>query len=234
MAQDAGVVVAFVTARPPHSVDALSDHMSLEGVAVCCNGAMLYDLKQRQVIEHRTFPVETCHALINTLREAIPGVSFAVQNATDFSQEPHFPPYWDDWYAEPVPRVACALTVLDAPVAKIIAHHGSHGVDGLTALVATCVGDRAHLSHSGLPIVELAPAGVTKASGLEALCSRLGISASNVVAFGDMPNDLEMLAFAGHSVGVANAHPDVLALVSEITLSNDQDGVAVVIERLLG
>ncbi|MGA0602826.1 HAD family hydrolase [Caulobacter sp. KR2-114] len=233
VAHEAGVAIAFVTARPPESVVTLSDQMELPGVAVCCNGAVIYDLALRRVREHRTFPARFGHTLITELRERIPGLAFAVQNLGDFSQEHHFPPYWDEWYAGPVTRVPCALALVEEPVTKIIAHHPSHDAERLAALVATHVDGRAHLSHSGLPIVELAPAGVTKASGLEALCTSLGICASHVVAFGDMPNDLEMLAFAGHSVGVANAHPEVLATVSEITSSNDEDGVAVVIERLL-
>jgi hypothetical protein len=52
-----------------------------------------------------------------------------------------------------------------------------------------------------------------------------------VVAFGDMPNDLDMLSWAGHGVAVANAHRDVLAVVDEVTASNDEDGVALVLER---
>jgi hydroxymethylpyrimidine pyrophosphatase-like HAD family hydrolase len=54
-----------------------------------------------------------------------------------------------------------------------------------------------------------------------------------VVAFGDMPNDIPMLEWAGHAVAVANAHPDVLAVSREVTASNDDDGVALVLERLL-
>jgi hydroxymethylpyrimidine pyrophosphatase-like HAD family hydrolase len=51
------------------------------------------------------------------------------------------------------------------------------------------------------------------------------------VAFGDMPNDLPMLAWAGHGVAVANAHPEVLAIAAEVTGRNDDDGVAQVLER---
>ena len=63
---------------------------------------------------------------------------------------------------------------------------------------------------------------------------RAGIPAAQVVAFGDMPNDLPMLAWAGRAVAVANAHPEVLALSDEVTASNDDDGVALVLERLVG
>lgn len=144
-----------------------------------------------------------------------------------------FPPYWDDWHPEPVRRVDCALTLLPGRVAKIIAHHPAYDADALSEFLGAHVRNRAEISHSGLPIIELAPAGISKGSGLASLCDSFGIDAAKVVAFGDMPNDLEMLSFAGHSVGVANAHPQVLGVVDEITLSNDDDGVALVIERLL-
>ena len=74
---------------------------------------------------------------------------------------------------------------------------------------------------------------MTKATGLAGLAQRAGIGAAEVVAFGDMPNDLPMLAWAGRAVAVANAHPTVLAAADEVTASNDDDGVALVLERLL-
>jgi hypothetical protein len=49
-----------------------------------------------------------------------------------------------------------------------------------------------------------------------------------------MPNDLPMLVWAGHSVAVANAHPEVIGAADEVTASNDDDGVAEVLERVFG
>jgi hydroxymethylpyrimidine pyrophosphatase-like HAD family hydrolase len=74
---------------------------------------------------------------------------------------------------------------------------------------------------------------VHKGWALETLCAKLGIRAEEVIAFGDMPNDLPMLAWAGHGVAVANAHPEVLQQADEITLSYMEDGVAAVLERLI-
>lgn len=232
-AQTAGIKVAFVTARPPRDVETLAESLGLTGLAVCCNGALLYDLAKREVVGSHHFEADVGRAIITDLRRWVPGVSFAIQHGADFSQEHTFPPYWDDWQAEPVQRVGCAVPLLEESVAKIIAHHPSHNAEAMSELVGARVYDRAQISHSGLPIVELAPAGISKGSGLGFLCNGLGIRSGDVVAFGDMPNDLEMLAFAGHSVAVANAHPRVLGAVKEVTLTNDDDGVAVVIERLL-
>ena len=75
-------------------------------------------------------------------------------------------------------------------------------------------------------------AGVNKASALAELCEELGIDAGDVIAFGDHLNDLPMLAWAGRAVAVANAHPDVVEIADELTATNDEDGVALVLERL--
>ncbi len=89
-----------------------------------------------------------------------------------------------------------------------------------------------HSSHSGL--VEISAAGVTKAAGLAWYCHRIGIAADDVLAFGDMPNDVPMLTWAGRAVAVANAHPAVLAVADEVTSANSTDGVAAYLEKIFG
>src|SRR5207248_956601 len=96
------------------------------------------------------------------------------------------------------------------------------------------VGDMAELTHSnaGDGMLEISAFGVSKASTLARLCERQGIGPEEVIAFGDMPNDLAMLRWAGHAVAVANAHPDVLAAADEVTAAHDEAGVSLVLERL--
>ena len=87
--------------------------------------------------------------------------------------------------------------------------------------------------HSnGLRLIEAVAAGVSKASALADLAAREGIAPADVIAFGDMPNDLPMLAWAGTSYAVANAHPDVLAAVDRVIGANEDDGVAETLEQL--
>jgi hydroxymethylpyrimidine pyrophosphatase-like HAD family hydrolase len=84
---------------------------------------------------------------------------------------------------------------------------------------------------SGPGTVELQPCGVTKATGLALAAERLGLTPERTMAFGDMPNDLPMFAWAGHGVAMANAHAELRAAADEVTLSNEEDGVAVILER---
>ncbi len=95
------------------------------------------------------------------------------------------------------------------------------------------IAEATHSSSSG--VVEMSAAGVTKAAGLAWVAATGSASRrGDVIAFGDMPNDLPMLAWAGRGVAMANGHPAVLAAADEVTaLTNDDDGVAAYLESLL-
>ncbi|HEY4029782.1 MAG TPA: HAD family hydrolase [Caulobacteraceae bacterium] len=232
-AQDAGITVAFVTARPPRDIRRLIDEAGLSGVAVCSNGAILYDAGAGAVLRHSQLGAELGRVLIHDLRAAEPDIAFATEHGHKLGLEPHFPPLFAETVHDHVPRVACALELCEEEPTKLIVHHPRHGADALAERIRAVVGGRGEVTHSGWPIVEIGPLGVSKASGLAWLCAELDAPASQVIAFGDMPNDIPMLAFAGRAVGVANAHPDVLAVAHEVTASNEEDGVAQVIERIL-
>ena len=122
------------------------------------------------------------------------------------------------------------------PAVKLMLRHTEHSPDVLVSRARAACGHLAEFSHSSAAdtLLEISAAGVSKASALARLCESRGIDRSDVIAFGDMPNDLPMLAWAGYSVAVANAHPDVRAAADEVTASNDESGVALVLERLFG
>ena len=102
------------------------------------------------------------------------------------------------------------------------------------AEVSRVVGSRAIVSFSGVGgLAEINAAGVTKAAVLADWCAERAIGAEDVWAFGDMPNDLPMLAWAGTSYAMSNAHPDVIATATHRARSNDEDGVAEVLEQLI-
>jgi hydroxymethylpyrimidine pyrophosphatase-like HAD family hydrolase len=119
-------------------------------------------------------------------------------------------------------------------VLKILAYHPEIEPDAFLTLARIAIGDRADVTRSSpSALLEISGPGVSKASTLALCCAERGISHEEVVAFGDMPNDVEMLTWAGRSYAMDNAHPDVLAAASGRTVANNDDGVAVVIERLI-
>ncbi|MFF5447428.1 Cof-type HAD-IIB family hydrolase [Streptomyces sp. NPDC012888] len=240
-AEEAGILVFFVTGRPARWMDVVSDHVHGHGLAICANGAAVVDLHaDGRIIEVRPLARPAARAVVDLLREAAPGTSFAVELTTGIHYEPAYPPFFQD----PGATVATAEKLLreereeqgslSAPVLKLLAHHPELDPDEFLTLARAAVGDLASITRSSpTALLEISGPGVSKASTLALACAERGISAAEVVAFGDMPNDVEMLTWAGTSYAMGNAHPAVIAAASGRTVANEEDGVAVVIERIL-
>ncbi|HEY7122841.1 MAG TPA: Cof-type HAD-IIB family hydrolase [Ktedonobacterales bacterium] len=230
-AQELGLTVVLASGRSPRNLIGIARDAGLGGLAICCNGAMIYDLDQEAVIQHTTLETAVARELIVRLREAMPGVCFCVELGTSIGMEPAYLALRQRPPREP-PLVDDALALCSGPVTKIIVRHPSHSVETVLEMTRAAA-NGSEVTFSGFSFIEVAAAGVDKGQALKMLCARLNVDASEVIAFGDMPNDLGMLAWAGHGVAMANAHPDVLKQAREITLSHMDDGVAVVLERML-
>jgi Cof subfamily protein (haloacid dehalogenase superfamily) len=228
--QRAGIVVTVVSARGPRGVREIVSTTDLGGAAICSNGAIVIDLPSGSIRRLRAFETEVAVELVHALRRRVPGVLFGVEREA-FAHEPGFSAW--EWTPPPGTRVADAVELLDQPPTKLIARHADHDVEALAAAAEEVAGDIASVSVSGSWVVEISPAGVNKAAALAELCDELDVAASEVVAFGDHLNDIPMLSWAGRSVAVANAHPEVTAAAGEVTASNDDDGVAIVLEQLV-
>jgi Cof subfamily protein (haloacid dehalogenase superfamily) len=235
--QAAGVLVVLVTARPAHTAETLAREIGVSGLALCSNGAVVYDLAREEIVRHTPLAVETARRLIAALRAAVPDVCFAFIRGRRFACEPAYlriadpSDHADGFLASAI--LDDALVLCEEAPTKLIARHPVVDVDELLERVRGLGLDGFEATHSGASFVEIAAAGVTKAWALAALCADLGISPDHVVAFGDAPNDLPMLRWAGRGIAVANAHPAVLAAVQEIAPSNEDDGVAAILEQLL-
>jgi Cof subfamily protein (haloacid dehalogenase superfamily) len=227
----AGVVVVIVTARGPSSVTELAHDAGIEGSAICSNGALIIDLANGEILRERLLETELAIQLVHGLRERLQGIVFAVEHQA-FAHEPGFAAW--GWEPPAGTRVADALELLAGPATKLILRHTDHEVEAIAAVARELAGNGATVVQSGADAIEVTAAGVNKAAGLAEVAEELGIDAADVIAFGDFPNDVPMLAWAGRGVAVANAHAEVLAVANEVTASNDDDGVAVVLEQLAG
>ncbi|MDG9727342.1 HAD-IIB family hydrolase [Streptomyces sp. DH41] len=240
-AEEAGIEVFFVTGRPARWMDVVSAHVHGHGLAICGNGAAVVDLHggpgAHRFVKVRELARENALDAVRLLREAAPGTVYAVEQTYDFHQEPAYP----KMHMEVPDDLAPAEEILAPggraaaqPVLKILAFHPELDPDGFLTLARLAIGDRANVTRSSsTALLEISGPEVSKASTLALCCAERGISHEEVVAFGDMPNDVEMLTWAGRSYAMGNAHPDVVAAASGRTVANNDDGVAVVIERLL-
>ncbi len=230
-AEAAGATVVFCTARPHRGLAELADATAHRGVVICNNGAMLWDLHTESVLETSPLQPAIARKLVTLLEAEVPGGAWAVERARGFGHEPGYVTRW------PIPEDAAVDAIhrlISEPAVKLMLRHGEMTADVLLARARATCGHLAELSHSSTTdaLLEISAAGVSKATALARFCAQRQIDRRDVIAFGDMPNDLAMLAWAGHSVAVANAHPEVQATAREVTASNDEAGVALVLERL--
>ncbi|MEV3852877.1 HAD hydrolase family protein [Streptomyces sp. NPDC050095] len=240
-AEEAGIEVFFVTGRPARWMDVVSDHLHGHGLAICGNGAAVVDLHggpgNHRFVTIRELAVPDALDVVRVLRTAAPGTSFAVERTGGLHHEPTYPPLHLDPGESVAPAeklLAADAAVADQPVLKVLAYHPELGPDAFLTLARTAVGDLAAITRSSpSALLEISERSVSKASTLALCCEERGISPAEVVAFGDMPNDMEMLAWAGTSYAMGNAHPDVLTAATGVTATNNDDGVARVIEDIL-
>jgi hydroxymethylpyrimidine pyrophosphatase-like HAD family hydrolase len=241
----AGTPFVLVTGRPPRWATPIARAAGLSGYAVCSNGAAVLDLATGRVVFSRDLDPMDLHDVTHGLRALLPDIRVAAERTPHggagaphvFATEPGFRNPWgnpkdtDGMDAEnnEVPTAE----VLGHPATKLLIRHHDLSSGDLAAAARTVVdGTGLEITFStNRGLIELSAAGITKATGLAEVCELLEVPAARVVAFGDMPNDLEMLRWAGHGVAMANAHPDVLAAANEVTAPNSEDGVAQVLER---
>jgi Cof subfamily protein (haloacid dehalogenase superfamily) len=234
-AERAGIEVFYVTGRPARWMGVVSEHVAGHGIAICANGASVYDLHRDRLVEVFPLAVADALAVVAALRAEVPDVTFAVERTDHFGYEPEYPVMvrWTDERTR-VGSIEELLTGAGGPVLKLLARHADQDPDGFLVAARKAAGQCAEFTRSSpIALLEVSALGVSKATTLAHCCAERGVTPAEVVAFGDMPNDLAMLTWAGTSYAVANAHPQVLAATPHRTASNNEDGVARVIEDIL-
>lgn len=225
--RDDGVPFVLATGRPPRWMHGVRKVLGY-GTAVCCNGAVLLDLEPMEIVDEAPLTPDALQVITAELRDRQPTTWFAVEYGWEFRHEPVYRPRWD------VDAPGVAVATLDemtaTPAAKLLARHGSMEPDAFVELIESVVGNRATVTHSSTDaLAEISAPGVTKATGLATVAARHGIGPEDVVVFGDMPNDIAAFEWVrdggGRAVAMAHAHPDLLAVATDVTLGNDEDGV---------
>lgn len=232
-ARAAGAEIVFVTARAPRGVQEIAAQAEVTGTAICSNGAVVYDLATDEITASNPLDPQAARKVAEALALALPDVGLAVETGRNVLIEAAYTRRIEHDVA--FYREVDSVFGVDQPIVKLLALSPSRTADEMYAAVSDTIGDLAEVTYSGLEgLLEISAPGVTKAATLDRLCRERGVGAGDVVAFGDMPNDLAVLLYAGAGYAMANAHEMVLAAAEHRTLSNDEDGVAVVLEDLLG
>ncbi len=235
---DDGAHFILATGRPPRWIPPVVDGLGLAPLAVCGNGAVLYDSDADRVLEARVLDVETLDWVAELAYRVLPGCGLAAERIGESAHDAATPqfvssPDYEHAWLNPDNTEVSVREVLSAPAIKLLIRSPKELSESMRAALVPHVGDRADITFStNNGLIEVSAHGVTKASGVRELARRLGIeNSAGIIAFGDMPNDVPMLEFAGHGVAMANAHPAAIAAADEVTATNNDDGVARVLER---
>lgn len=225
----AGVGVVAVTGRPWQWVLDFARRHELHPYAVVSNGAALVHVETGEV-EHNGLADGTVVALMERIRDVVPGITFALDTSDDLYHEPgfHDPGYLGQHLVEDLAAVA------ERDVIKLIARKDGLPGAALVELLDHEVLDGVALPYAGYgEWVELLASGVSKASGLAVVASRLGLGPDDVWVIGDEWNDVPMFEWAGTAIAMGNAPDHVQAAADLVAPSADDDGVAAVLESLL-
>ncbi|MET4003559.1 Cof subfamily protein (haloacid dehalogenase superfamily) [Arthrobacter sp. UYCu511] len=229
----AGVDIVFVTGRPPRWLDPIREQIGHTGTVICSNGAVSYDLATEEVTASHVLDWDTVAQVRAIVTELAPEPYFALESLTGFHVEDGF--FGNRTAGAGLVPGALTPGMADGGIIKMLAILHSGNADEFLNLVRPGVASLMTVTHSApdMALLEMGPLGVNKAVTLAQYAAARGIDAADVVAFGDMPNDIEMLSWAGAGYAMASGHPDALAAAALQAPRFELDGVAQVIESRL-
>jgi Cof subfamily protein (haloacid dehalogenase superfamily) len=195
------------------------------------NGGHRLNMETLELEERLLFTEDQLAAMVADLPFHLDGIGFGFEHTAGFTYDAGFRSVFPQAF-DGGPRRDTTNWAPD-DVGKVFASHNELTSEELIGATRRLVPEGTHVSTSGGTFVEFTPEGADKALGLERLCKLLGIEAHEVIAFGDNNNDLSMLKWAGRGIAMANATVDALAAADEVTASNTDFGVAIVLESLI-
>ncbi|MGW6520734.1 HAD family hydrolase [Streptomyces sp. NPDC054962] len=228
----AGAAHIVVTGRGVPWTRHILDDLGYDGLAVCGQGAQVYDAGAHRLLTSVTLDRQLAGVALAKI-EAEVGPLYLAASRDGLDGDVLVGPGYAVTGALPSTPFTDASDLWSAPLSKIYIQHPELSDDALAAAARRAAGGFVTVAMAGAGIVELLPLGLSKATGLSLAARRLGLKATDTIAFGDMPNDIPMFAWASHGVAMANAHEELKAVADEVTTSNDDDGIAVTLEAML-
>lgn len=215
----AGIKLALASARPMRTMKPYVECLEADGAA-CCNGAYIWTMEEET---HRSLDRGAAERFLRRVQDAYPesDISAEIDDTlyTNFEIPQWHPTLVPDWTHLPKGEVRKLLL--------------TYAGEAHLAHVHTLLEPGMQLSVANGKLIQVQSSGAGKWNALSLLAARWGIQPAEIACFGDDWDDREMISRAGWGVAVGNALPEVKAAADEVTASNDRDGVAKALERLL-
>lgn len=227
-----GIIMIPCTGRPPRNTKAFVEQLGLESACVF-NGAGIYHQTTDTTTYRHCIQKETALQIIKQMRETIPDIIAGMETSRGwFLDSGYYEWRKTQAYLPPLEPtgVGDICDFVDDGTVKIYFRK-----PGFTAraMSLALTGIDSYFTWSSEELLEVMAHGVNKREALAHLCTELGISWQEVITFGDEHNDQGMLLWAGLGIAMANAKSEAEEAADYITKSNDEDGVATVLESIL-
>jgi Cof subfamily protein (haloacid dehalogenase superfamily) len=233
----AGATFVIATGRPPRWIAEITDQLEIEPLAICANGAIVYDIATDQVLYSATLGPPVLTQLAEFAYAQIPGCGLAVERVGKSAHDAATPPFvatsgYQHAWLNPDHIEMNETDVLSEHAVKMLVRRPELSSDEMARRMEAVVGDLADVTFStDNGLIELSAPGVSKASGLRTLAELKNLPIDASVAFGDMPNDVEMLRWATRGFAMAGGHPAAIAAADEIAPDNNAGGVGQILSR---
>ncbi|HET6625360.1 MAG TPA: HAD family hydrolase [Nocardioidaceae bacterium] len=232
-AVDAGVYVVLASGRSPLSMTGVLRHLELprdiaggeQWLVVASNGAVVFSYPPMTVLSEVTFDAREA---VRAVLEHVPGAAVAVEeHGVGYRVNRHFPEGELDgeMILTPVEEMVAS------EVSRVIIRDPESTPEDFVSLAAKLGLQGTNYFIGWTAWLDLAPEGVSKASGLAEVCERLGVAAGEVLAIGDGRNDIDMLEWAGHGVAMGQAPDEVKAAADAVAGTVHEDGAAEELNR---
>lgn len=226
--RDKGIEMVITTGRAIPGVLRTVGQLGLrDGIAIASNGAVVFSYDPPEVLHSVTFDAS---AAVGLILDQVPDAMVAVEEiGVGYRVNKHFP----DGEIGGQITLQSVEELVQHPVSRVIIRAPGHTPDEFGAIVhgLGLTDTSYYIGYSAW--VDLAPEGVSKASGLEFVCERLGVDVSEVLSVGDGHNDYEMLEWAGRGVAMGQAPDRVKRIADDVTGTVEEDGLAQELQRYL-
>ncbi|MFI2352679.1 HAD family hydrolase [Streptomyces sp. NPDC019443] len=229
----AGAAHIIVTGRAVPWTRHILDDLGYDGLAVCGQGAQVYHAGEHRLLTSVTLDRQLAGLALSKIEAEVGPLALAASRDGLDGEVLVGAGYRVQESPLPVVAFEDRSELWSAPINKVYIQHPGLDDDALAQVARATVGSLVDVVMAGPGVVEILPLGLSKATGLSLAARRLGLRAADTIAFGDMPNDIPMFGWAAQGVAMANAHEELKAVAHEITASNEDDGIAVVLEQLL-
>lgn len=240
MEQGIKVVLATGRARTTTTV-AIIEQLGLTTPGIYVQGTLVQDATGK-IIHSITLPADAVRQMISLFAAEEITVLAYVGDHMYCREHNHFTDYVVEKLDEARPEAIGDLMSLADQINKMVVWVWGRQMVELRMRIQSKYGDRVKLLEA-LPqslladdapaALEFLPQHANKGTALERVATDYGIQLSEIIALGDGENDIELVQSAGIGIAMANAHPKTKAIADHITLSNDEDGVAVALEKFV-